>query len=260
MRRPQRIVCLTEEPTEILCALGLESLIVGISAFTVRPPGIETRKPVVSAYLDGSVKKIKALEPDLVIGFSDIQAKLAAKLIKAHLPVVIFNQRSIEDILDVILTTARLVGEEAAGYRLIGEYQNNLAKAQKAAQSLNHRPTVYFEEWDEPMISAIQWVSELIDVAGGIPLFADAAQAKGAHDRVVTEKMVIDADPDIVIASWCGKPVDFDAFKSRPGFDGLSAVKNNQLFEMDPCIILQPGPAALTDGLDTLKSFIHGTD
>ena len=257
MRRPQRIVCLTEEPAEILCALGLEDLIVGISAYTVRPPGLSDRKPVVSAYLDGSVTKIKALHPDLVIGFSDIQANLAAKLIKAHLPVVIFNQRSIEDILDVILATARLVGAEDEGMTLLETYQRNLNDARSAANGLSHRPTVYFEEWDEPMITAIEWVSELIEVAGGVPLFANAAREKGAQERIVTGEMVCAADPDLIIASWCGKAVDFDALVKRPGFDQLRAVRNKRMFEMDPSIILQPGPAALTDGLNRLRDIIH---
>jgi len=254
---PQRIVCLTEEPTEILCALGERDRIVGISAYTVRPKDIRDDKPVVSAFLDGSLKKIAALEPDLVVGFSDIQADLAAKLIKAHLPVVIFNQRSVKEIFEMIQTLGRMVGAEERTERLLQTYRENIQAAQTQAVALKRRPRVYFEEWDEPMISGIQWVSELIDIAGGDDVFPDMARCKGAADRQPSPEAVIEANPDIIVASWCGKPVDINAICQRPGFDQINAVKTGQVHEMDPSIILQPGPAALTDGLKDLSGIIE---
>ena len=253
---PQRIVCLTEEPTEILCELGERERIVGISAYTVRPEDIRDEKPVVSAFLDGSLKKIAALEPDLVVGFSDIQADLAAKLIKAHLPVVIFNQRSIDEIFEMIQTLGRIVGASERTEDLLETYRGNINEAKAAAITRGRRPRVYFEEWDEPMISGIQWVSELIETAGGDDILPEMAQCKGAADRQPEPKTVIEANPDIIIASWCGKPVDEYAIRARPGFDQIHAIRNNMLFEMDPSIILQPGPAALTDGLAELRRII----
>ncbi len=256
---PQRIVCLTEEPTEILCELGESHRIVGISAYTVRPPEIRAEKPVVSAYLDGSVKKIAALKPDLVIGFSDIQADLARKLIKAHLPVLIFNQRSVDEILDVIGMIGRLVGASDRVEALLDGYRQRMDDSRDAASRLTHRPRVYFEEWDEPIISGIQWVSELIEIAGGDDVFRAMSAQKGAADRQPSIADVVQANPDIIIASWCGKPVDIGAIKSRVGFEGINAVKNDQIYELDPAIILQPGPAALTDGLDALRRIITAT-
>jgi iron complex transport system substrate-binding protein len=253
---PKRIVCLTEEPTEILCALGERDRIVGISAYTVRPPDIKDDVPVVSAFLDGSVHKIKALEPDLVIGFSDIQAQLAAKLIKAHLPVLIFNQRSLDEIMEVIGHIGRMVGAVRKTEILLEGYRQNLARARVAAKSLPARPKVYFEEWDDPMISGIEWVSELIQTAGGDDIFAELAVEKGAAGRTVTGDQVIAANPDIIIGSWCGKPVDIQAIRDRPGFDQITAVREDRIYEMDPSIILQPGPAALTDGLFELSRLI----
>ena len=257
---PQRIVCLTEEPTEILCALGERDRIVGISAYTVRPEDIRKDKPVVSAYLDGSVSKISALEPDLVVGFSDIQADLAAKLIKAHLPVLIFNQRSVEEILEMIGTLGRVVGAGERTDLLLTEYRQNLAKARERAARLTRRPRVYFEEWDDPMISGIEWVSELIETAGGIDILPGLAKHKGAADRQPSPEQIIEANPDIILASWCGKPVDKDAIRERAGFDQLQAVQRDMIFELDPAIILQPGPAALTDGLNALSEFFLSWD
>jgi iron complex transport system substrate-binding protein len=249
---PKRIVCLTEEPTEILCALGERDRIVGISAYTVRPTDIRDDKPVVSAYLDGSLRKIEALKPDLVVGFSDIQANLAAKLIKAHLPVLIFNQRSVDEIFEMIATLGRIVDAADRTHALLDGYRARFAEIQAETSTWSRRPKVYFEEWDEPIISGIQWVSELIAVAGGDDVFPELAMAKGAADRQPSAEQVIAANPDIIVASWCGKPVDRDALCSRPGFAQIAAVRDDLVFEMDPSIILQPGPAALTDGLEAL--------
>jgi iron complex transport system substrate-binding protein len=257
---PQRIVCLTEEPTEILCALGERERIVGISAYTVRPKDIRSDKPVVSAYLDGSLSKISALEPDLVVGFSDIQGDLAAKLIKAHLPVLIFNQRSVEEIFEVIYTLGGIVGAAEKTDVLLVSYRRNIEEAEAKARTLSRRPRIYFEEWDEPTISGIEWVSELIEIAGGDDVFAAMSKNKGAADRQPTAEAILEANPDIIIACWCGKPVDKEALCQRPGFDGLNAVRDNMVFEMDPSIILQPGPAALTDGLAELSRIVEVWD
>jgi iron complex transport system substrate-binding protein len=253
---PRRIVCLTEEPTEILYALGEQDRIVGISAYTERPPQARRDKPVVSAFIGGSVKKIVALAPDLVIGFSDIQADLAKQLIGENLPVLIFNQRSIQQILDVILDLGRLVDRKAAAEELVASYVARLERQTEQASSQRVRPSVYFEEWDEPMISAIEWVSELIEIAGGRNVFADRAQSKLARGRFVSAAEVVERDPDVVFASWCGKAFDRAAFEARPGFSTLAAVREGRVFEVPAPIILQPGPACLTDGLDFLAALL----
>jgi len=249
---PQRIVCLTEEPTEILYTLGEGQRIVGISAYTVRPSEAKQEKPVVSAFIDGSVHKICALKPDLIIGFSDIQADLARKLIAANQQVLIFNQRSLQEILEVILAIGSLVGRQLEAVQLCDRYLRRLESIQTQNANRYERPRVYFEEWDEPMISGIQWVSELIDIAGGGDIFSDRARGKLAKERFVQAEEVIEAQPDIVFASWCGKPFDSVAFRARPGFDRLPAVQKDQIHEVPSELILQPGPACLTAGLDHL--------
>jgi len=248
-RGPQRIVCLTEEPTEILYALGEQERIVGISAFTVRPPEARRDKPAISGFTGGSVKKIVALQPDLVIGFSDIQAELAKKLIANNLSVLIFNQRSISEILGVITDVGRLVNRAAAAEALVAGYIQRLERAAEVASGRAVKPRVYFEEWDEPMITAIQWVSELVELAGGRNVFADRARGKLARERFVSAEEVVRAAPDVVFASWCGKPFDRSLFEARPGFSELPAVREGRVIEVPSPIILQPGPACLTDGL-----------
>jgi iron complex transport system substrate-binding protein len=257
MREPlERIVCLTEEPTELLYLLGEERRVVGISAYTVRPPEARRDKPVVSAFIGGSVKKIQALRPDLVIGFSDIQAKLAGELIAAGLQVLIFNQRSLAEILGVIVTIGRLVGAEERARALVASYEARVAAARSRAAQRGPRPRVYFEEWDEPMITSIRWVSELIEIAGGDNVFKDRAEAGLAKDRFVTAEEVIARAPEIVLASWCGKPFDRASFEARPGFADLPAVRAQRVHELDPAIILQPGPACFTAGLDELERLL----
>jgi len=257
LRGPQRIVCLTEEPTEILYLLGEEHRIVGITVYTVRPPEARKKHPIVSAFIDGSVKRICALEPDLIIGFSDIQADFAAKLIKANQQVLIFNQRSIEEILEVILTIGRIVAAEERAQHLVDGYRSSIDEARKKANGIEKRPRVYFEEWDEPAFSAIRWVSELIEIAGGEDIFAEKSHGKLAGEREVQWSDVVDMNPDIILASWCGKPVDVESIRQRPGWDGITAVKNNRIHEIDPSIILQPGPASLTDGLKAIQSLLE---
>lgn len=255
-RGPRRIVCLTEEPTEILYALGEQDRIVGISAYTARPPEAKATKPVVSAFIGGSVAKIRALQPDLVVGFSDIQAQLARDLIAANLSVLIFNQRTIAEILEVILALGRLVGRGERAQALIDGYVRRMETI-AARHADATRPRVYFEEWDDPMISGIRWVSELVELAGGRDVFADRAAGKHAKDRFTSVEEVLARDPEVVFASWCGKPFDAAQFAQRPGFSALSAIRAGRVHEVPPEIILQPGPAALTDGLDFLVRKLH---
>ncbi|MEO1021228.1 MAG: ABC transporter substrate-binding protein [Bacteroidota bacterium] len=256
-KSPQRIVCLTEETTEWFYLLGEEHRIVGISAFTERPARAKEEKPVVSAFTGGSIRKIKALEPDLVIGFSDVQASLAHDLIKENLPVLITNQRSVQEILDNLLFLARMIGAEEKAMPLLDEYATRIAHLKQASSVRSSKPKVYFEEWDEPRISAIQWVSELIEIAGGTHIFADRASGKASKERGLEEQELFDAQPDIYMGCWCGKPVDMESVRNRPGYDQLPFVQKNQMFELDPAIILQPGPACLTDGLDALIKIIR---
>ena len=255
MPYPKRIVCLTEETTEWLYLLGKEDCIVGISAYTVRPERAQQEKPVVSAFIGGSVKKIKALEPDLVIGFSDVQADLARDLIRENLPVLITNQRSVEDILNTLELVGRMVGASEKAAALIASYRERIEQVQEARKDVP-RPRVYFEEWDEPLISAIQWVSELIEIAGGENVFADRANGKASVERYVTHAEIIERAPHIYMGCWCGKPVDLGSVKARDGYDQVPAVVYNRLVEIDPAIILQPGPACLTEGVEELCSII----
>ncbi|MBW2293582.1 MAG: ABC transporter substrate-binding protein [Deltaproteobacteria bacterium] len=255
-RGPQRIVCLTEEPTEILYQLGQGERVVGISAYTVRPPEAKRDKPVVSAFVGGSVSKIAALEPDLVIGFSDIQADLARELIAANQPVLIFNQRSIQEILEVVVDLGSLVQCRDAAQQLVAGYVARLEAAHERAEARPRRPRVYFEEWDDPMICGIEWVSELIEIAGGEDVFRERARGKLAKERFVDEREVLAADPEIMLASWCGKPLDAESVHARDTMGKISALRNERLFEVPSEIILQPGPACLTDGLDCLEQII----
>lgn len=257
MTYPSRIICLTEETTEWLYLLGAEDRILGISAYTERPPRAKEDKPVVSAFIGGSVKKIKALKPDLIIGFSDVQADLARELIKENLQVLITNQRSIAEILNNMEMVARLIGEEERGKELTAQFRERIERIRQSGDALSNRPKVYFEEWDDPMISAIRWVSELIEVAGGQDIFADRAPGLASKERQVSPEEVIARAPDIYISCWCGKSLDRQAVLDRPGFDQVPAIRNDRIYVMDPAIILQPGPACLTDGLDALVDLIQ---
>jgi len=248
-------VCLTEEPTEILYALGEQDRIVGISAYTIRPPEARQTKPVVSAFIGGSVDKIVALKPDLVIGFSDIQADLAKQLIAANLQVLIFNQRSLQEILDVVMDIGRLVDAKLGAEVLVDGFIRGLDAAAERSAAVSVRPRVYFEEWDEPMISGIQWVSELLALAGADDVFADRAGGKLARDRFVSVDEVRAADPEVLLASWCGKAFDREATELR--LSGVTAVSKGQMHELPPEIILQPGPACLTDGLTALQQILE---
>ena len=250
---PQRIVCLTEETTEWLYLLGEQQRIVGISGYTVRPRRARQEKPRVSAFLDGNVDKIVALQPDLVIGFSDMQAALADKLIRAGLNVLITNQRSVAQIFDTLRLVAGLVGAHDRAEAWIAGCQQRHAQIAAAAAHWPARPRVYFEEWDEPMISAIQWVSELITVAGGDDIFPERAVMSLGRDRVIADTQEpARRTPDLIVGSWCGKKFRPEKVAARAGWADVPAVRAGRLHEIKSCDILQPGPAALTDGLEQL--------
>jgi iron complex transport system substrate-binding protein len=251
---PERIVCLTEETVETLYLLGEEHRIVGVSGYAVRPARVRREKPRVSAFIGADIDKILALEPDLVLTFSDLQADIVAALIRRNVAVHAFNQRDIAGIFAMIQTLGALTGAGERAGALVEELRRRLAAAGERTRP--QRPRVYFEEWDDPMISGLQWVSELIAGAGGIEVFPDLATAKNAKDRVVTPQEVIAAGPDIIIGSWCGKKFVPAKVAARPGFNAIPAVRNGCLHEIKSALILQPGPAALTDGLDALVRII----
>ena len=253
MTGPQRIVCLTEETTEWLYLLGEQDRIVGISGYTVRPRRARQEKPRISSFLDGKIDRIVALEPDLVIGFSDMQAALADKLIRAGLNVLVTNQRSIAEIFGTLRLVAGLVGAQAAAEAWIERCRARHAAMRAVAAAWPRRPRVYFEEWDEPMISAIQWVSELIGIAGGNDVFPELGVMRMGRDRVVADALEpARRAPDIVFGSWCGKKFRPEHVAARAGWAGVPAVREGRLHEIKSCDILQPGPAALTDGLEQL--------
>jgi iron complex transport system substrate-binding protein len=259
---PQRIVCLTEETTEWLYLLGQEHRIVGISGYTVRPRRAREEKPKVSAFLNAKIDKILALKPDCVFGFSDLQADIAAALIRAGVQVTVFNQRSVEGICSMLHQVAAMVGCAEQGLGLIREMQRQIETIKQAAAALDkqgkRRPRVFFEEWDEPHISAIQWVSELMGVAGGCDVFPElAVQAMGKNRIIADGAEIVGRAPDVIIGSWCGKKFRAEKVASRPGWSDVAAVRHGQLFEIKSADILQPGPAALTDGLKQLHGIIH---
>ena len=257
-RYPERIVCLTEETTETLYLLGEERRIVGISGYTVRPPRARREKPKVSAFLSAKTDRILELKPDLVIGFSDLQAEIARDLAKAGLNVVIFNQRSVEEILNTIGMVAALVGASEKGSLLVERLEGNLASIRESAKRFPRKPRVYFEEWDEPMISAIRWVSELVDIAGGEDIFPELSLSQGASGRMVSSQSVIDRQPEVILGSWCGKKFRPERVAARAGWHEIPAVKAKELHEIKSADILQPGPAALTDGVRRIHSILEG--
>jgi iron complex transport system substrate-binding protein len=253
---PERIVCLTEETVETLYLLGEEHRIAGVSGYAVRPPRVRREKPRVSAFISADFKKIIALKPDLVLTFSDLQADIAAELIRRNIAVHAFNQRDIAGIFAMIRTLGALVGAVEKAEALAVSLEDRLDAVRERAEALPRRPRVYFEEWDEPMISGIQWVSELIEVAGGAEVFPALAAQKSAKDRIVSAGDVIAAAPDIIVGSWCGKRFVPAKVCARPGFAQIPAVRDGALFEIKSALILQPGPAALTDGLDQLVRIV----
>ncbi len=253
---PQRIVCLTEETTETLYLLGEQDRIVGISGYTVRPPQARKEKPRVSAFISADIAKITALNPDLVLAFCDLQADIVAALIRAGIAVHAFNQRTVAEILDMIRTLGALVGAGARAGALADDLAAHVETVRAQSSRRAWRPKVYFEEWDAPMISGIAWVSELIGIAGGIDIFSELSVQKSARDRIVGADAVIRGAPDIIIGSWCGKKFRAESVAARPGFDAIPAVRTRRLHEIKSPLILQPGPAALTDGLAALQAII----
>ena len=256
---PERIVCLTEETVETLYLLGEEHRIVGVSGYAVRPPRVRKEKPRVSAFISADFEKILALEPDLVLTFSDLQADIAAELIRRNVTVHAFNQRDIAGILAMIRTLGALTGVQLKAEALAQALEQRLTKTRAGAAaraSEARRPRVYFEEWDEPMISGIRWVAELIEIAGGIEVFPNLSERKNAKDRIVSPAQLIAAAPDIIVGSWCGKKFVPAKVAARPGFAAIPAVRDGWLREIKSPLILQPGPAALTDGLDALVAII----
>ena len=253
----ERIVCLTEETVETLYLLGEDRRIVGVSGYAVRPARVRKEKPRVSAFISADLPKILALEPDLVLAFSDLQADIAAELIRAGIEIHAFNQRDLAGILAMIETLGALVDAKDKATALARSLQAKLDSVKTPSASLRHRPRVYFEEWDEPMISGIRWVSELIEIAGGADVFPELSRMKSATERIVTPDAVIGAAPDIIIGSWCGRKFVPAKVKARPGFGAVPAVRNNWLREIKSPLILQPGPAALTDGLDAIVAIVR---
>ena len=258
MRRlPQRIVCLTTETVEVLYAIGEQDRIAGITGYTVRPPEARKEKPKVYAFTSGDIDKIMAVRPDLVLTFSDLQADIARDLIKAGVPVYAFNQRSIDDTLGMVETIGRLVGAEERAMRMVAELEAQIARTRAIAATriarAGHRPRVYFEEWDEPNITAVRWVSELIEIAGGQNIFAERAASPLARDRILADPLeVVERAPEIIIGSWCGKHFRPERVAARPGWSAVPAVANGRLHEIKSAIILTPGPVAISEGLPLL--------
>lgn len=254
---PQRIVCLTEETTEWLYLLGEERRIVGISGYTVRPRRAREEKPRVSAFLSAKVERILALQPDCVFGFSDLQAGIAAELIRHGVQVTVFNQRSVAEIFSVLFQIAAMIGQAARGMALLEGMRARLLAIEEAARALPRRPRVFFEEWDSPHISAIRWVSELLGVAGADDCFPELAQQAMGKDRIIADAdEIVRRNPDIIIGSWCGKKFRPEKVAARAGWEQVNAVKHGQLFEIKSADILQPGPAALGDGVEQLHRIV----
>jgi iron complex transport system substrate-binding protein len=253
---PRRVVCLTEETTEILYRIGAGDLVVGISGYTVRPPEAR-RKPKVSAYLQANIEKILSLSPDLVLAFSDLQAGIAADLIRRGVPVMTFNQRSVEGIYRAILVLGGMVGRPEEARALVEELQAGVAEVRERGEALLRRPRVFFEEWPDPLISGIRWVSELIEVAGGEEVFPELRTHPDARSRIVDPAEVIRREPEVIIGSWCGRKVRPERIRARPGWDRIAAVRRERIYEIKSALILQPGPAALTDGLARLHEILR---
>jgi iron complex transport system substrate-binding protein len=257
MKYPDRIVCLTEETTETLYLLGEGDRVVGVSGYTVRPPEAR-QKPRVSAFINARYDKIEALRPDLVLAFSDLQADIAAELARRGYNVVLFNQRSVGEILQMIRMLGGLIGRAESAEALASKLEADLDRIRERAAGFARRPRVYFEEWDDPLISGIQWVEELVEIAGGDPIFPELRHAKLAKNRIVQSDDVVRRAPDVIIASWCGKAVNKERIASRSGWNALPAVQSGRIHEIKSAFILQPGPASLTEGVRQLHEIILG--
>jgi iron complex transport system substrate-binding protein len=254
---PKRVICMTEESVELMYLLGLEEHLLGVSTYAQRPRQVK-EKPVISAFTHANLKKVIGLKPDLILGFSDIQKDIARDLIGRGLNVFITNQRSLEEILSTLLQLSALLGEAERGATLVAGYESQIKQARAWSQSLSGKPRVYIEEWDEPMITGIQWFSELVELCGGDPLFKQRSRGSLAQERFVTHQEVITENPDIILACWCGKKVDIASIYSRAGYHSVSAIKNEKVIELRPEIYLQPGPALFEEGLKELREILHG--
>ncbi len=254
-RYPERIVCLTEETTETLYRIGAGDLVVGVSGFTVRPKEAR-QKPKVSSFLDANFDRILELKPDLVLGFSDLQADLGRELALRGVPVYLFNQRSVAQILQVVRILGALVGRSERGESLASELEANLERHARNAAALPRRPRVFFEEWNDPLISGIRWCSELVEIAGGEDICAESRTQQAAKGRIYAPEEIARRNPEAVIASWCGRKATREKIRARPGWNTVQAVVEDQLYEVKSSYILQPGPAALTDGVDQLAQII----
>ncbi|WP_372653653.1 ABC transporter substrate-binding protein [Halobacteriovorax sp.] len=248
---PESIVCMTEESVEVIYALNKSELIVGVSAYVERPPEAKKKK-TISAFTHANLKKIKELKPDLVLGFSDIQKDIARDLIGEGLSVFIANHRSVEGILNYVQMIGNLIGESDRASEYVKELESKISYAREKSSSFNVKPRVYIEEWDEPLICGIQWFSEIVELCGGEVVHKDKSQSSLATGRFLSHKEIIDYNPDIILACWCGKKVDFDNIYNREGYSTISAIKNNKVFELIPEIFLQPGPAPIVAGIDQL--------
>jgi len=257
---PNRIVCLTEETTETLFLLGQGDRVVGVSGYTVRPPEAR-QKPKVSAFINARFDKIEALRPDLVLAFSDLQADLVAELVRRGIPVVTFNQRSVAEVLQTVRMVGGLVGCEQDAQRLSDRLAAGLDCVRQSAMRFPARLRTFFEEWDDPLISGIRWVEELVEIAGGTPIFPELSDARLARDRIVDPAEVVRRDPEVIFASWCGKRMRKATIVQRPDWDRVTAVRHDRIFEVKSTYILQPGPASLTEGvrqLHALFASVHG--
>ena len=253
---PQRIVCLTEETVELLYLLGEEDKIVGVTGYAVRPKIVRKQKPRISSFKSANIQKIIELKPDIILAFSDIQSEIVANLVKKGQSVLCFNQRDIEGIFNMIQTICNLLDIKQKGINLISKLKKNIYQIKNKYSNYN-KLKVYFEEWNDPLITGLKWVSELINIAGGEDIFYKKSLNELAKDRIISEEEVINENPDIIIGSWCGKKVKFDQIRNRKGWDKINAIKYNKIYEIKSPLILQPGPAALTDGLDEIVKILN---
>ena len=252
---PRRIICLTDETTEVLYLLGEQDRIVGVSGYATRPPEAR-RKARVAAFKSAKIDAILDLKPDLVLAFSDVQAEITRQLVLRGVTVLNFNQRSVAEIFDMITVLSRLVGKPAEGDRIIANLESGLRAIHQASQAFPHRPRVFFEEWKDPLISGIRWVEELVEIAGGTIIFPELAGAGKAQDRVVDPAAVVARNPEVILASWCGMKVNKPFIRTRAGWEAISAVRNRQIYEIKSTYILQPGPASLTEGVRQIHAIV----
>jgi iron complex transport system substrate-binding protein len=252
---PRRIVCLTEETVETLYLLGQDHRIVGVSGYTARPPEAR-KKPKVSAFINAKFDKIMELRPDLVLAFSDLQSEIVRELLVRGLNVLAFNQRSIAEIEDMIVTLGRITGVPEKGEGLVDEFQRGMDAIARSAARFPRRPRIFFEEWNDPLISGIRWVEELTEIAGGDPVFPELRDGRAAKERTVDPGVAAERDPEVIIASWCGRKVNKDLIRARPGWSATSAVRDKHVYEIKSTYILQPGPASLTEGVRQLHAII----